>query len=48
MEVFDAQFLDTLRNVAVAIGLVYSPILFANGILDVMLKYRQWRRRDAP
>ena len=46
MDIFDAQFLDTLKDVAIIAGVVYSPLLFANGILDVMLKFRQWRRRD--
>lgn len=43
MEFFDSEFLNTMSNIAVAVGLLYSPLLFANGILDVMLKFRQWR-----
>lgn len=43
MDIFNSEFLDALRNIAIAVGLLYSPLLFANGILDVMLKFRQWK-----
>ena len=44
MDIFDAEFLQMVRSIAVFVGLVYAPILFANGIMDVVLKFRQlWR-----
>ena len=46
MEIFDADFVQTIKNIAVFVGLAYSPILFANGVMDVIIKLRKLTGRD--
>ncbi len=46
MDIFDAQFLDTLKDVAIIAGVVYSPLLFANGVMDAIIKFRQLTGRQ--
>ncbi len=40
MDLFDTSLLQFLRDIAIVIGVLYAPILFANGILDIVLKCR--------
>ena len=40
VELFDAAFLQILRDIAVVIGVLYAPIPFVNGIMDIVLTFR--------
>ena len=46
MDIFVPQFLEALRNVAVFVGLAYTPILFINGLMDLVIKFRAIRRDE--
>ena len=40
MEFLSQGFLETVRDAAIIIGVLYAPLLFTNGILDVAIKVR--------
>ena len=46
MEFFSQGFLDTVKEVAVVVGVLYAPFLFANGVMDAIIKFRQLTGRD--
>ena len=46
MDIFNPEFLETLKNAAIVIGVVYAPLLFANAIMDAIIKFRQLTGRD--
>lgn len=47
MDLFSAELLHLLRDIAVILGVVYAPILFANGIMDIVIKFRNLRNDNS-
>jgi hypothetical protein len=46
MDIFNTEFLETLKNVAIIVGVLYAPLLLANGVMDAIIKFRQLTGRD--
>ena len=43
MNLFDAELLHLLRDIAVIWGVVYAPILFADVLIDLFITFRNLR-----